>query len=63
MNLFTNINNLNYLQVYFCICTHINIEKYSVYNIFTTNSKWQVVIGCYWWGKTAILVIDSNYNQ
>ena len=21
------------------------------YNTFTTNFKWQVIIGCYWWGK------------
>ena len=38
-------------------------EKRYVHNIFTTNSNWQVVTGCYCWGKKVILVIGSNLNQ
>ena len=33
------------------------------YNIFTTNSKWQIVIDCYCWDKNVILVLGSNLNQ
>ena len=33
------------------------------YNIFTTNLKWQVVIGCYCWVKKVISVLNSNLNQ
>ena len=33
------------------------------YNIFTTNLKWQVVIGCYYWVKKVISVLNSNLNQ
>lgn len=32
------------------------------HNIFKTNPKWQVVIGCYCWGKKVILVLGSNLN-
>ena len=33
------------------------------HNIFTTNHKWQVVTGCYYWGKKVNLVLWSNLNQ
>ena len=33
------------------------------YNIFTTNPKWQVVIGCYCWVEKVISVSNSNLNQ
>ena len=33
------------------------------YNIFTTNLKWQVVIGCYCWVKKVISILNSNLNQ
>ena len=33
------------------------------YNIFTTNLKWQVVIGYYCQGKKVILGLVSNLNQ
>ena len=38
-------------------------EKCYMHNIFTTNPKWQVVIGYYCWGKKVILVASSNLNQ
>ena len=46
--------------------THIYIyiyEKWYVYNNFTTNSKWQVVTGCYYWVKKVISMLNSNLNQ
>ena len=39
------------------------IEKWYVHNIFTTNPKWQIITGCYCWGKKVILVLGSNLNQ
>jgi len=32
------------------------------HNIFTTNSKWQVVTSCYCWDKKVILVLGLNLN-
>ena len=32
------------------------------HNIFTTNSKWQVVTDCYCYGKKVILILSSNLN-
>ena len=32
------------------------------HNIFTTNPKWQIVTGYYFWGKKVILVLGSNLN-
>ena len=32
-------------------------DKCYVHNIFTTNFKWQVVIGCYYMGKKVISVV------
>ena len=34
-----------------------------LHNIFATNLKWQVVTGCYCWGKKVILVLGLNLNQ
>ena len=31
-----------------------NIISTTFHNIFTTNSKWQVVISCYWWTKNSL---------
>ena len=48
--------------------TDIIIKKWEMiclqqfYNIFTTNLKWQVVIGCYCWVKNVISVLNSNLN-
>ena len=33
------------------------------YNIFTTNLKWQVVTGCYYWVKKVISVLNLYLNQ
>ena len=32
------------------------------YNIFTTNPKWQIVNGCYYWDKKVILELVLNLN-
>ena len=26
-------------------------KKCYIHNIFIANPKWQVIMGCYWWGK------------
>ena len=50
--------------VYMCIYIYIYIyEKWYVYNIFTTNPKWQIVTNCYCWGKKVILALVWNLNQ
>ena len=42
---------------------NIKQENMQSNNIFTTNPKWQVVTGCYCFGKKVILVLVSNLNQ
>ena len=34
-----------------------------LYNIFSINPKWQVVISCYYWVKKVISVLNLNLNQ
>ena len=55
----------NYTYLYF---SSFILKKYYVYNIFTTNFKWQVVITCYYCGKKSNLngkfkfeLITTNY--
>ena len=52
------------LRRYYIHCKHLimpfEYEKYYFYNIFITNSKWQILISG---KKKVILVINSNYNQ
>ena len=33
-----------------------------LYNIFTTNPKWQVVIDCYCWVKKVISMLNNKFN-
>ena len=76
MNELLQSNSYIYNQVYWILQIVIlkKIRKFFVYlrrevlcpqyfyNIFTTNPKWQVVTGCYYFGKKVILVLDSNLN-
>ena len=38
-------------------------KKYYIHNIFITNSKWQIVTGCYFGGRKIISLVSSNLNH
>ena len=48
---------------------NLSIEKREMiclqqfYNIFTTNLKWQVIIGCYYWVKKVISVAKFKFES
>ena len=62
-NIRTKLNATSKCRDQYSIFAYLLKEKWHVYNIFTTNPKWQVVTGCYCWSKKVILVLVSNLNQ
>ena len=54
---------INYIYIYTLFFFLEMICPQHFYNIFTTNSKWRVVTGCYYWVKKVISVLNSNLNQ